>query len=388
MFNELISIFEQIATLESSTSMGKKDRMLSIDFLRGITVAAMILVNNPGSWSFVYAPLNHAHWNGCTVTDLVFPYFLFIMGVSIHLSLSKVKDDNKKAIVIKILKRSLILFSLGLFLNAFPFIDFENLRIMGVLQRIALVFGVCALLYIYLSNRAICIVTGAILIFYWIAMTLLPVPGIGHPDLNPGTNMAAWVDGFVLKGHIWSQTRTWDPEGLFSTLPAIASGLIGVLFGGWIDLKIVLIRKLMGLFCIGGILILLGSLWSYDFPINKSLWTSSYVLFTSGIAIVVSTAFYWLLDIKKVVFFSDPFLAFGSNAIVVYMVSELLAKILYTIKFSFLQDTPSVQEFVYEQGYKSWLNPYNASLGMAITMVMICFVPIWILYKKQIFIKV
>ncbi|MEL6864741.1 MAG: DUF5009 domain-containing protein, partial [Bacteroidota bacterium] len=260
--------------------MDSSKRLLSLDIFRGMTIAFMILVNNPGDWSNVYSPLLHADWHGCTPTDLVFPFFLFIVGVSISLALGKRKQrgDAKGAIIQKILRRTLIIFGIGLFLNAFPFFEMGSLRIPGVLQRIALVYGACALIFLYTDWKQQVQLGFGLLILYWGMMTLLPVPGIGPANLEPETNLGAWLDNLIMPGHLWSQSKVWDPEGLLSTLPAISSGLAGVLTGTWLKSKRTHNSKLVGLFGIGALLIFAGLTWDLAFPINKKIWTSSYVL--------------------------------------------------------------------------------------------------------------
>lgn len=368
----------------------KTERLVSIDFLRGFTVAGMILVNSPGSWETIYPPFSHSEWNGCTPTDLVFPFFLFIVGVSIHFSLSKAKiaQVETKSLIFKILKRSLILFGLGLFLNAFPFFQLTDLRIMGVLQRISIVFGVCAVLYLLNNKWNLLTIATVLLIFYWVLMVFIPFSDVFPNPLSPGNDFSSHIDRIFLSGHMWSHSKIWDPEGLFSTLPAISSGLIGVLTGMWIDGKEEIKRKLLVLVITGCTLIVLGLIIDKSFPINKSLWSSSFVLFTSGIAILTASFFYWLIDGLKIKGFIGPFLAFGSNAISAYLLSEILAKIGYTFGIILNGNFISYQELVFKTLFLSWLNPYNASLAMAIFTVFICFIPIWVLYQRKVFIKV
>ncbi|MGB5290656.1 MAG: heparan-alpha-glucosaminide N-acetyltransferase domain-containing protein, partial [Lysobacterales bacterium] len=206
-------------TAEISASGNK--RLLSLDFFRGITIAAMILVNNPGSWAHVYPPLLHAQWHDWTPTDLIFPFFLFIVGVSINLAFSGKKDSQvpAKDLYGKIIRRTLILFALGLFLNGFPFFDLASLRIPGVLQRIAICYLVASLLFLHCGARVQALWAVAFMLIYWAAMQWFPVPGIGAGSYEKGANFSAWVDNLFLHGHMWSESKTWDPEGIFSTLP-------------------------------------------------------------------------------------------------------------------------------------------------------------------------
>ena len=259
-------------------------RLLSLDFFRGLTIAAMIVVNDPGSWSYVYPPLRHADWHGATPTDLVFPFFLFIVGVSIVLALSKVKN-SKSSIYFKIIKRTIIIFSIGLFLALFPNFDFENIRIAGVLQRIALVYLFCSVIYLNSSFLVQVWIGVILLILYWVFMTKVPFGDSLAGTLDPGNNFAAWIDQFITPGRMYQ--KTWDPEGFFSTIPAIATGITGMFCGHVIlnkskDLK----DKIILIFVAGFSAICLGMLWDFSFPMNKHIWTSSYVLFSSGLAML------------------------------------------------------------------------------------------------------
>lgn len=364
--------------------MQKAERIVSVDFLRGLTVAVMILVNNPGSWEHIYAPLQHAHWNGCTPTDLVFPFFLFIVGISISCSLwtARQQPEKHKALIWKIIKRSLILFALGLFLQGFPYFDFATIRIPGVLQRIALVFLVSALLFLKTPWRVQVILGAGMLILYWLLMTLVPVPPLGVPGLSVEHNLAAYVDFKLLPGHLWKPT--WDPEGVLSTLPAIVSGLMGVWAGYWMQTEKNPQHKISRLALAGMVLLSLGLLWDMVFPINKSLWTSSYVMFTSGIGLLALSFCYWLVDVKQWRKGLMPFFAFGSNAITAYMLAELLSRSLSTWPiggYALVYDT-------FAQLTQLGIAPKLASLFIALAFVGVIFTPIYILYRRKIFIKV
>ena len=300
-------------------------RLLSLDFFRGLTIAAMIVVNDPGSWSYVYPPLRHADWHGATPTDLVFPFFLFIVGVSIVLALSKVKN-SKSSIYFKIIKRTIIIFSIGLFLALFPNFDFENLRIAGVLQRIALVYLFCSVIYLNSSFLVQVWIGVILLILYWVFMTKVPFGDSLAGTLEPGNNFAAWVDQFITPGRMYQ--KTWDPEGFFSTIPAIATGITGMFCGHVIlnkskDLK----DKIILIFVAGFSAICLGMLWDFSFPMNKHIWTSSYVLFSSGLAMLFLASCIWIIDLKKK---TKPFhfgIVFGSNAIFAYVLHSMLGRL-------------------------------------------------------------
>lgn len=367
-----------------------KERIISVDFLRGLTVACMILVNNPGSWEYVYHPLEHAIWNGCTPTDLVFPFFLFIVGISVSYSLSvpKLSTGNHSELVLKIIKRAMILFLIGLLLNLGLDSTFESFRIPGVLQRIAIVFLVVALLFLKTSSATQRIVSIVILISYWLLLTLIPVPGIGAANLEPGTNLSAWLDHAILGNHVWRFTKTWDPEGLLSTLPAIVSGLIGVLAGTWLKSNRDKQEKVLRLFVVGNVMIVAGLLWGMFFPINKSLWTSSFVLYTSGIAMNGLAVSYWLLDLVQYKKCTTPFLAFGSNAITAYVLSELLAKVLDSITVTMSGEEMSLKEVLFRVLYQEGMNPYFLSFVLAIGWVLLIWIPIHSMYKRRVFIKI
>jgi predicted acyltransferase len=364
----------------------KNERISSVDFLRGLTVAFMIFVNSPGSWDYVFPWFAHSKWNGCTPTDLVFPFFLFIVGLSVSLSLMAVGSKPvTRSMLFKLLKRAGILFLIGILLNGFPYYHLDTLRIPGVLQRIAIVFLVCAVVFLYTSWRFQIGLITLLLLGYWVIMTCIPVRGMHASDLQPGTNLAAWVDHVVLANHVWAQTNPWDPEGILSTLPSIASGLIGLLTGILMksidDEK----KKTIYLFISGALLLLTGVIWSEFFPLNKSLWTSSYVLYTSGIVLQGLALSYWIIDVQRHKAFTKPFIVFGSNAITAYILSELAEACLYLIPVS---PGVSAKAWLYDHLYVSWLNPYLASHVMAFTFVLLVYIPVYGLYKKKIFIKI
>jgi len=376
-------------------------RLLSLDFFRGLTVAAMILVNNPGSWSHIYAPLEHAAWNGCTPTDLVFPFFLFIVGVSIAYAMGSKKDDSTthNKLIIKALKRGLILFGLGLFLAIFPrkFADFDlleaikNVRIPGVLQRIGVVFFISAVLFLKLNTKNIFRAIIIILMSYWALMTFVPVPGVGYPNLEKETNLGAWLDRTILtEAHLWKSAKTWDPEGILSTLPAIATGLFGVLVGVYLKRKDVEPgNKIAWLFSIGTICVLAGLLWDLEFPINKALWTSSYVLYTGGLATIVLALSYWIIDVNNYNRFTKPFVVYGVNAITVFFVSGLMPRLLNMIKLTLPNgEKTGALSWFYQTHFVPYFSPINASLAYAIVFILFFYVILWIMYKKNIIIKV
>ncbi|GAB3896956.1 DUF5009 domain-containing protein [Larkinella knui] len=370
----------------SSQSLGTS-RLLSLDTFRGITVAAMILVNNPGDWSHIYAPLGHAHWHGWTPTDLIFPFFLFIVGVSISYAL---QNKEKPGLVGKIVKRSLILFSLGLFLNLFPKFDFTTVRIPGVLQRIALVYLACSLIYVKTDTRTQGWLIGILLVGYWLLMAFVPVPDFGPANLEPETNLGAWLDRTLLGGHLWKTSKIWDPEGILSTLPAIATGLSGILAGTLLKSGRPEAEKAVWLF-VAGCLSLLGAyVWNGFFPINKSLWTSSFVLLTSGLALQGLALCYWLIDVQGYKRWTKPLVAFGVNAITVFFLSGLIPRILNLIKIQQPDGSETgAKEWLYQTFFVPYFeSPYNASLAGALTFVLIWFGILGWMYQKKIIIKV
>lgn len=372
--------------------INKSQRLLSLDFFRGLTVAAMILVNNPGDWKYIYAPFEHSEWNGCTPTDLIFPFFLFIVGVSIVYALATKKNDlsQHSALMKSILKRAMILFGLGLILSLFPFFDFSHVRIPGVLQRIAVVYLFSSILFIKVNKSSLFKIFVVILFVYWLLMAFVPVPGIGYASLGKDTNLGAWLDRLVFtEAHLWSLGVTWDPEGLLSSLPAIASGLFGVMMGIVLKSKQrTQENKVVWLFVYGFIAVLLGLFWDTFFPINKSLWTSSFVLYAGGVASMFLATCYWFIDIKGYTRFTKPFVIYGVNAITVFFASGIIARSMNLIKFSADGHLVTLKQYLYQMFFTPYLSDYNASLAGALTFVLIWYVVLWIMYKKNIIIKV
>lgn len=373
-------------------------RLLSLDVFRGLTVAAMILVNNPGSWAHIYTPLKHAEWHGCTPTDLIFPFFLFIVGVSISYALGSKKGYmSHSKLIITALKRALILFGLGLFLNLFPKVftepmeAFQTVRIPGVLQRIAIVFFITAVIFIKTNPKTQLRLLIGILIAYWALMTLIPVPGVGYANLEKETNLGAWIDRTLLtEAHLWRSAKTWDPEGILSTLPAVATGIFGLLVGTWLKRKD---ReesvKISWMFSIGVLAVILGLIWDLCFPINKALWTSSFVLYAGGLATIGLALCYWLIDVQGYKKGTKPFVAYGVNAITVFFLSGLIPRILTMIKVNMPDGTiVNSREWMYETFFSPYFSPINASLAGAITFILIWLGILWFMYNKKIIVKV
>jgi predicted acyltransferase len=373
-------------------------RLLSLDVFRGLTVAAMILVNNPGSWSHIYAPLKHAEWHGCTPTDLIFPFFLFIVGVSISYALGSKKGYmSHSKLIFTALKRALILFGLGLFLNLFPkvFTDpmeaLQTVRIPGVLQRIAVVFFITAVIFIKTSPKTQLRILIGILLAYWAMMTLIPVPGVGFANLEKETNLGAWLDRTLLtEAHLWRSAKTWDPEGIFSTIPAIGTGIFGLLIGTWLKRKDKEESvKISWMFSIGILAVILGLIWDLCFPINKALWTSSFVLYAGGLASIGLALCYWLIDVQGYKKGTTPFVVYGINAITVFFLSGLIPRILTMIKVNMPDGTiVTSREWLYQSFYSPYFSPINASLAGAVTFILIWLGILWWMYSRKIIIKV
>jgi len=378
--------------------MKPSERLLSLDVFRGITIMGMILVNNPGSWGAVYPPLLHAKWHGCTPTDLIFPFFLFIVGVAISYSLSKRKAQggDMKSLYLNIFRRTIILFGLGMILAGFPFgllfgheFSWSAIRIPGVLQRIAIVYIISSILFLTTNTKFQYWFTGTILIIYTMLMSLIPVPGVGYANYEPTTNLAAWLDHLLLGSHLWSGTKVWDPEGILSTLPAIGSAMLGIFTGNWLRSEKDQTTKTVWLFVWGCVLMVAGYVWDGWFPINKNIWTSSYVLYTAGLALNFLAFCYWFIDVKKVTWWIKPFQVYGMNAITVFFLSGIVGRIMYMVKWETVDGTViTIKDYLFQTYFLSWLQPINASLAWALVYILVWLGLMWILYAKKIFIKV
>ena len=396
--------------------MSTGERLLALDVFRGLTVAGMLLVNNPGSWGAIYPPLAHAAWHGWTPTDLVFPFFLFIVGITTQLSLSarQRRGDETTDLVRQVLRRGALIFLCGLFLSWFPgwtyvplpeladatFLErvvhrFDHLRIMGVLQRIALAYTLGALLTLRLAWRGLLTATVVILTAYWALMTLVPVPGTGQLGAalldEPSRVLSAWIDRAVLgEAHLWTGSVTWDPEGLLSTLPAVATVLLGVLAGQWLAARErPLGDRLAALFAVGALLMVLGSMWGWVFPINKSIWTSSYVLFTGGMAAVTLGVCLWLIDGLGVRAGTRFFEVYGRNPLVAFLGSGLMARLLAgMITWPTADGRTSLQAEIHRLLFASWLPPRTSSLMYALGFVMLWYLILLAMHRRGLVIKV
>jgi predicted acyltransferase len=386
--------------VEMSENAGQ-NRLLSLDVFRGMTIAGMVLVNNPGTWSQIYSPLAHAEWHGATPTDFVFPFFLFIVGISITLALGKRVEQAgiNKDIYLKIFRRALIIFALGLFLATFPFysftrnewLDVSTVRIMGVLQRIAVGYLVASLIFVRTNWKQQAIIAVALLLVYWALMTLINVPNCEITTFNDKTcNLAAYIDRQILtENHIWKSSKVFDPEGILSTLPAIATTLAGVLCGHWLRREKGDTEKVAAMFFFGVVLMAIGWMWSFWFPINKSLWTSSYVVYMAGLALCFLGFCYWLIDIKGYRRWAKPFVIFGVNALALFVFSGLMAKLLGVIRITSAEgEKISLQEWIFNSIFLPIASPINASLMFAVSFILFWLFLMWLLYRKRIFIKV
>jgi len=365
-----------------------QERLASLDAFRGLTIAAMILVNNMGNGRFVFPPLRHAEWHGWTPTDLIFPFFLFSVGVSLAFSLSRRKAEGRGMVMVyaKILERSVILFALGLFLQLFPYFHLTGMRIPGVLQRIAVCFLVASLIYLRTGGKVRLAVILALLAGYWLALKLIPVPGLGAGGLEYSNNLPGYIDDKLMHGHLYE--KAFDPEGILSTFPALATTLIGTLIGDMLRSAKTLSWKSRVLFVLGLVLTPAGLALHRWMPINKKLWTSTYVIFAAGAALLLLAVCFMLMEILRWRKWAFPFLVFGTNSILVYAGSIITVKLIRLASVPAAGGRIPVQEFFYGHGLAPWAGPYIGSLIYPIILLMIWFLILLPLYKKKIFLKI
>jgi predicted acyltransferase len=379
------------------------DRLVSLDAFRGFTIASMVLVNNPGDWSNAYSQLLHAKWHGWTFTDWIFPFFLFIVGVSMVFSLAKkpLAVEDRSAAMRSLWKRAVIIFVIGLALNFIPSFDFDTLRIPGVLQRIALCILLAAPIVIFLPWRAWVVAILAFFVAYLIPMFFVAVPGadgvVSAARFEAGNDFGAFVDRALLSGHLWASAKTWDPEGVFSTLPAVSTLLFGALTGRYLLSKQSRAEKSVWMLLAGLMLVWLGSMLDVVLmPINKPLWTVSYSVFTAGWALVVFGAFYWLIDgcaegrvstQARRIFL--PLTIFGMNALFIFALSGLIAKILNAVKVIDVHGgSISLKVALYAPLKALPISSVNASLLFAIVFGLAMFLVAWFMWRKKWFVKV
>jgi len=374
-------------------------RLLSLDAFRGATIAGMLLVNNPGDWGNIYRQLEHAPWSGWTFTDLIFPFFLWIVGVSMTFSIAKriERGETKSTLLLHAIRRSVILFALGMFLGGYPFgllfghqFSFATWRIPGVLQRIAVCYLIATVCYLYLSLRLQALVTIALLAGYWLLMALVNVPGFGTGIYAPVGNLCWYIDSHLLAGHTWiyAPTPGFDPEGFLSTIPAIVTTLFGIFAGKFLRSDRSQEEKTIGLFVAGNTFLLAGSIMDHWLPINKNMWTSSYAVFMAGMAMIVFAFCYWLIDVKGYRKGTAFFTIFGVNAIGIYFCSEFLGKLIELINWKSGGETVTLKGFVYHSFFEPLLAPRNSSFLFAICWVLVMFLFTYILHRKRIIIKV
>ena len=377
------------------TPPGAPPRLLSVDALRGLTVAAMVLVNNPGTWSAVYGPLQHAEWHGWTPTDMVFPFFLFVVGVSIALALGPALERGAGGLPVRVLRRAAVIFALGLLLHALPFFPLATLRIPGVLQRIAVCYLLAALLVGATRGargwRVQAVTAGVLLVGYWLLMTKVAAPGQEAGDLSPDGNLAGYVDRLVLGSrHIWQATRVYDPEGILSTLPATATTLLGVLAGHWLRAGQVAGRagaQIVGGLAVGGVAAAaLGWLWGLSFPVNKPLWTSSYALLMAGLAALVLAACHWVIEVHGRRGWAAPFALLGVHALTLFFLSSLMAKLLFIVRVG--AGGPRLQTWLFEHVFAPWASRVDASLAYALAYVLLWWALMWALDRSGLRLRV
>lgn len=372
----------------TQTTRFLEGRLVSLDVFRGIAIAFMILLNNLGGGTN-YAILLHADWNGLTLADIFFPFFLFILGAAIPYSLGRKLEhnENKKKLVRRLVRRTIILFALGVFINGFPYFNLSTLRVMGVLQRIALCYLVASAIYLTLNRRKQIIATVLFMVLYWILMTAVPVPGYGPSVLDKNGSLAAYIDRLLLPGHLYA--GTWDPEGFLSTIPALATTMLGLLAAEHLRTNRTPKNISTTLFLLGAVLIATGALWNLSFPINKNLWTSSFVALTGGMAFIIFDLCYYIIDFKKHMLWAKPFIIFGLNSIAAYVATEIMNLTLIYANVTLSDGTSlSLKALIYERLFASWAGPLNGSLLYGVAFLLFWLGIMAILYRQRVFIKI
>lgn len=366
-----------------------QSRLVSLDAFRGFTIAAMLLVNNPGRWSAVYPQLEHAEWHGWTFTDTIFPFFLWITGLALTLSFAKrlERGDTRGKLMVHVLRRSALIFLVGLLLNGFPYYRLDRIRIPGVLQRIAVCYLFAAAIFLFLGLRGCMAAIVVLLTSYWVLMMLAPVPGLGPGHFEKGANFANYVDGVFLQGHMWSQTKTWDPEGIVSTLPSIATALFGVLAGYLVRAEWTPAERTAWLLLTGNSLVALAHMLSVWMPFNKSLWTAPYTILMAGLASITFAFWYWIVDVHGRRRWVSPFVIFGMNAIIVYALSGVVARLLGIISVRRGTGWVSLGTLVYDNVFAPLASPVNASLLYAIAHVLLLYAIAFLMHRRGWFVR-
>lgn len=427
----------------------ERERLASLDVFRGITIAGMVLVNNPGTWSAIYSPLRHAEWHGITPTDYIFPFFLFIVGVAVPYALDRrLAAGVTRDVYRKIFIRAAAIFFTGLAMSTLPLfvvgetgipwplkwtatlasiaslyflftrqfriafiligiwaaiifaaaaigwpikpIDPATMRIPGVLQRIAVCYLIVSVIYLNTTWKQQAVLGVVLLLIYWLLMTAVPVPGCDVWTVDDkACNLAAWLDRTILtEAHMWRSAKVFDPEGILSTLPAIVTTMSGVLTGKWLLSPRRSDDKANGMFFAGAVLLAVGWSWSLLFPLNKSLWTSSYTIYTSGLALLTLAACFYVIDLKGYRRWAKPFEIFGVNALALFVFSGMMARLLGMIKIAEAEGrSVSLQQWLFGNLFLSWASPMNASLFYAITFILVWLFLMWLLHRNRIFIK-
>ncbi len=366
-------------------------RLVSLDVFRGLTVAGMLVVNTPGTWAHVYPPLRHAEWNGWTYTDTIFPFFLFAVGASMTMSYGRrIEKGARRADLLRHTAiRGAAIISIGLALNLLSFLLFEKsqLRIPGVLQRIGVCYLAAGLVFLLLGRRSLLPVAAALLFAYWGLMTLVPVPGHGAGRLSVEGNFAAYVDRAILGDHTWKPG--WDPEGPLSTLPAVATTLLGAMAGELLRARLDARRKLPALMAAGALGITLGALWGTVFPINKNLWTSSYAVIMAGLAAVCLALCIWIVDMRGWKSWAAPFRWLGENALAIFTLSILATLALLWIKLPGPDGKPrSLYAAIYRTVFDRFADPRLGSLLFALAFLAVFVALAGVLHRRRIFIKI
>jgi predicted acyltransferase len=383
-----------IASIHAATGLeiaAQKPRLASLDAFRGLTISLMILVNCRGDAGAVYSFLGHAVWHGWTFADTVFPFFLFIVGVSLVFSFAERKEDRtyNKVLEIRILRRTVVLFVLGVLVNSFPSFDLSSIRIPGVLQRIALCYFFASLIVLRCGLRGRILWLISLLASYWVMMRFIPVHGVGAGVLEPGQNFAAWVDSHLLDGYMWSYyDGKWDPEGIVSTIPAIATTLFGVLTGQCLRSSISNRKKVAGMVCTGLILLIAGQILSHWLPINKNLWTSTFSIFMAGLALVCLTFFYWVIDIAGFSKWPRPFIILGLNPIFLYLLPQIFGTVFSSLNFAGFSEDMDPSFFVFRIFSVPIVKMGIAPLLYPLSILLSVFLIAWVMWQKRIFIKV
>jgi predicted acyltransferase len=391
-----------LRTTGSASSAHKPERLVSLDVYRGLTIAGMILVTDPGTYSAIYWPLRHAEWNGWTPTDMIFPSFLFISGVAMTFSFAArtARGETRRQLAAHLVWRAALLIVIGLVLNGFPLFQLHTLRIPGILQRIALCYLGGGLLYLACSTKTlrvkVSILAGAIftiLAGYWAALKLIPVPGFGAGRLDSLGNLPGYIDRAMFgTNHMWAYGLTpgygvtYDPEGILSTLPALTLLLAGVVAGEWLRTESSPVRKVLAILAGGIVLLLAGRLLDLALPINKRIFTTTFALFSIGFGMVAFSVCYWVVDIRRWRWWTAPALVFGTNAIFAFALSTVITSLFDLIRVG--SERLTIHAWGYSHLFLSWLSPIHASLAYALVIVGLNLAIVSILYRRRIFLRV